>query len=105
MQAIGALLEPQFLIIPQLGNRPDALTAGCLCERVNYSLTVGWPGKSYRIQHIAFGRKTKIFGFVSRSFGIVKRARCYLRRAFSINSPRASAVNRLSIHVEPCADV
>src|SRR5579864_1729064 len=105
VQAIGALLEPQFHIIAQQGSRPDALTSRCLRQRVNYSQAVSRPSKSYRIQQIAFGREAKVLGFVGSSVGIVKRACCYLRRAFSINSPWASAVNRLSVYAQPCADV
>src|SRR5581483_3658514 len=79
--------------------------ADCRCERVNDSLTIGRPGEPDRVEHIPFGRETKVFGCVASRIGIVKRSRRYFGWTFAKDPPRPSAVDRLSVHIQPRADV
>src|ERR1700741_3605094 len=79
--------------------------ADARCQRVNYSLAIGRPAEPNPVKHIAFGRETKVFGCIARRVGIVKGSRRYFGWAFAIDPPRPSAVDRLSIHIQPGADV
>src|ERR1700730_1111742 len=79
--------------------------AGRRGERVNYSLAIGRPAESDRVQHVALGRESKVFGCITRGVGIVKGSRRYLCWTLTIDPPRSSAVDRLPIHIQPCTDV
>src|SRR5207248_5373486 len=62
---------------------------------------IGWPCKSDGIEHVAFGSKTKVLVFVVGRVGVVERPRRHFCGPLAINSPGASTVDRLSIHIEP----
>src|SRR5579864_7699272 len=79
--------------------------AGGRGERVNHGLAIGRPVEPDRIQHIALGRETKVFGCIARRVGIVKRSRRYFGWTFAIDPPRSSTVNRIPIRIQPRADI
>src|ERR1700722_13639729 len=79
--------------------------AGGRAERVYYSLAIGRPAESDRVEDIAFGREAKVLRSVVRRIGIMKRSGRYFGRTFTIDPPRPSAVDRFSIHTQPGADI
>ena len=79
--------------------------AGGRAERVYYSLAIGRPAESDRVEEIALGRETKVFGCIARRVRIVKGSRRHFGWTFAIDPPRPSTVDRLSIHIQPRADI
>ena len=59
------------------------------------------PSESNRVQEIALGRETKILRRVVGCVGAVKRASRDFRGPFAVGPPRPSAVDGLSVYIQP----
>ena len=79
--------------------------AGGRGKCVNHDLAIGRPVEPDRVQHIAFGRETKVFGCIARRVGIVKGSSRYFGWAFAIDPPWPSTIDGISIHIQPRADI
>src|SRR5215475_1141945 len=105
MEAVGTLLELQFSIAADQDDEADRFTASSRCQRVNDDLGPRRPGEPNRVEHISFGRESKVFGSIVRGVGVVKRSGRYFGWTFTIDPPRSSAIDRFPIHIQPRAHV
>src|SRR5437879_5923703 len=72
---------------------------------MNHRLATRRPLKSDRIKNTALCRETKILGCVVRGVCVMKRSRRDFGWALAINTPGTSAIDGLSVHIQPGAYV
>ena len=83
MQAVQPLLVMQRRIAAHQGKALYGFLPDHLPQRANYYFRVGRPSQAYRVQHVPFRSKAKVFGGVGCRLGVMKRSRRNFRRTFA----------------------
>jgi hypothetical protein len=105
VQSVPTLVELELGFTAQQDNGSHMFTSHGLCKGTNYGFSVRRPTESNGVEHIALRRKSEVLRCVARCLDVVKRSRCNFRGSLAIDSPWSSAVDGISIHVQPGSDI